>query len=83
MAAFGGTQEEARFAVADCQLAVARGDLQAAVEKLRLIPAASPHYLRARWAADNEWRARARRGASRASAHMPAAEVPGGGPLAG
>ncbi|GBF90474.1 hypothetical protein Rsub_03470 [Raphidocelis subcapitata] len=45
---FAGTAEEARVALADCDLAVARGDADAALARLSAVPAASPHYARAR-----------------------------------
>lgn len=36
--------------VADCELAIARGDVEGALKKLRRIPNTSPHYVKARMA---------------------------------
>lgn len=47
---FKGTSEEVRVTVADCQLALDRGDQEGALKKLRRIPQASPHYIRAQTA---------------------------------
>lgn len=35
---FEGTSEEVRVTVADCELAIARGDVEGALKKLRKIP---------------------------------------------
>ncbi|EFJ52945.1 hypothetical protein VOLCADRAFT_78980 [Volvox carteri f. nagariensis] len=47
---FEGTSEEVRVTVADCELAIARGDVEGALKKLRRIPKDSPHYVKARMA---------------------------------
>ncbi|PNW81978.1 hypothetical protein CHLRE_06g268800v5 [Chlamydomonas reinhardtii] len=47
---FEGTSEEVRVTVADCELAIARGDVEGALKKLRRIPKESPHYVKARMA---------------------------------
>ncbi|KAG2502129.1 hypothetical protein HYH03_000619 [Edaphochlamys debaryana] len=47
---FEGTSEEVRVTVADCELAIARGDVEGALKKLRRIPKDSPHYIKARMA---------------------------------
>lgn len=47
---FEGTSEEVRVTVADCELAIARGDVEGALKKLRRIPNTSPHYVKARMA---------------------------------
>ncbi|KXZ45770.1 hypothetical protein GPECTOR_50g563 [Gonium pectorale] len=47
---FEGTSEEVRVTVADCELAIARGDVEGALKKLRRIPNTSPHYIKARMA---------------------------------
>ena len=41
---FEGTSEEVRVTVADSELAIARGDVEGALKKLRKVPAESPHY---------------------------------------
>lgn len=40
---FEGTSEEVRVTVADCELAIARGDVEGALKKLRRIPKVRPH----------------------------------------
>ncbi|KAF8072682.1 TTC21B [Scenedesmus sp. PABB004] len=45
---FEGTREEARVMVADCEAAIAGGDVGGALARLRRVPASSPHYARAR-----------------------------------
>jgi len=47
---FEGTSEEVRVTVADSELAIARGDVEGALKKLRKIPNTSPHYTKARMA---------------------------------
>ena len=47
---FENTSEEVRVTVADCELAIARGDVEGALKKLRRIPDTSPHYVKARMA---------------------------------
>lgn len=47
---FEGTSEEVRVTVADCELAIARGDVEGALKRLRRIPDTSPHYTKARMA---------------------------------
>jgi len=47
---FEGTSEEVRVTVADSELAIARGDVEGALKKLRKIPDLSPHYTKARMA---------------------------------
>ncbi len=44
MREFEGTSEEVRVTVADSELAIARGDVEGALKRLRKIPTASPHY---------------------------------------
>lgn len=34
--------------MADCEMAIARGDVEGALQRLRKIPSASPHFARAR-----------------------------------
>ncbi|KAG1671374.1 hypothetical protein FOA52_002984 [Chlamydomonas sp. UWO 241] len=50
MREFEGTGEEVRVTVADSELAIARGDVEGALKKLRKIPDISPHYTKARMA---------------------------------
>jgi len=47
---FTGTSEEVRVTLADCEAAIRRGDVEGAVQRLQAVPAASPHYARARMA---------------------------------
>uniref|UniRef100_A0A7S0S5T6 Tetratricopeptide repeat-like domain-containing protein n=1 Tax=Chlamydomonas leiostraca TaxID=1034604 RepID=A0A7S0S5T6_9CHLO len=47
---FEGTSEEVRVTIADGELAIARGDVEGALKKLRKIPNTSPHFTRARMA---------------------------------
>ena len=47
---FAGTPEEVRVTIADCQMAIARGDVEGALKRLRKIPANSPHYPKAQMA---------------------------------
>ena len=47
---FEGTSEEVRVTVADSEMAIARGDIEGALKKLRKIPKDSPHYTKARMA---------------------------------
>ncbi len=41
---------QVRVTVSDSELAIARGDVEGALKKLRKIPSASPHYTKARMA---------------------------------
>ena len=50
---FTGTSEEARVTVADCELAISRGDVQGALQRLQQVPRGSPHFTRARVAMAN------------------------------
>jgi len=50
---FEGTSEEVRVAVADCELAIAHGDIEGALSKLKKIPDTSPHFAKARMAMAN------------------------------
>jgi tetratricopeptide repeat protein 21B len=45
---FTGTREEVRVMVADCEAAIAVGDVAGALQRLRRVPESSPHYTRAR-----------------------------------
>lgn len=45
--AFEGTQEGVRVMVADCEAAIAAGDLGGALARLERVPQSSPHYARA------------------------------------
>ena len=45
---FEGTSEEVRVTVADSELAIARGDVEGALKKLRKVPPESPHYTKVR-----------------------------------
>jgi tetratricopeptide repeat protein 21B len=45
---FTGTREEVRVMVADCEAAIAGGDVAGALQRLRRVPESSPHYTRAR-----------------------------------
>lgn len=45
---FIGTLEEARVMVADCEAAVARGDVNSALARLQRVPKDSKHYTHAR-----------------------------------
>eukprot|EP00798_Chlamydomonas_sp_ICE-L_P019308 gene19309-25961_t len=47
---FEGTSEEVRVTVADSEMAIARGDVEGALKKLRRIPDTSPHFTKARMA---------------------------------
>ncbi|MEW5298948.1 MAG: hypothetical protein WDW36_002017 [Sanguina aurantia] len=47
---FRDSSEEVRVTVADCELAIARGDVEGALKRLRKIPSGSPHYTKARMA---------------------------------
>jgi hypothetical protein len=47
---FAGTPEEVRVTIADCQMAIARGDVEGALKRLRKIPPTSPHFPKARMA---------------------------------
>ncbi|KAI8469287.1 MAG: intraflagellar transport protein [Monoraphidium minutum] len=47
---FAGSSEEVRVALADCEMAIARGDVEGVVARLQAVPVASPHYARARTA---------------------------------
>jgi len=47
---FAGTAEEVRVTIANCELALNRGDVEGALGMLRAIPRESPHYLRAKMA---------------------------------
>eukprot|EP00879_Flechtneria_rotunda_P025162 GHRR01026724.1.p1 GENE.GHRR01026724.1~~GHRR01026724.1.p1 ORF type:complete len:305 (+),score=118.75 GHRR01026724.1:653-1567(+) len=48
MREFTGTSEEVRVMVADCEAAIAAGDVAGALQRLRRVPESSPHYARAR-----------------------------------
>lgn len=45
---FTGTREEVRVMVADCEAAIASGDVAGALQRLRRVPESSMHYTRAR-----------------------------------
>jgi tetratricopeptide repeat protein 21B len=47
---FQGTAEEVRVTIANCELALSRGDVDGALAMLKAIPKDSPHYLRAKTA---------------------------------
>lgn len=47
---FTGTREEVRVMVADCEDAIAGGDVAGALKRLRRVPESSPQYTRARMA---------------------------------
>jgi tetratricopeptide repeat protein 21B len=47
---FEGTAEEVRVTVADCELAIAAGDVEGALQRLRRVPPSSAHYAKARCA---------------------------------
>lgn len=44
---FSGTREEVRVMVADCEAAIAGGDVTGALKRLRRVPESSPQYTRA------------------------------------
>jgi len=49
--AFQGTPEEVRVTIANCDLALSRGDVEGALAMCRAIPRESPHFLKAKMAA--------------------------------
>jgi hypothetical protein len=44
---FEGTSEEVSIMVADCEASISLGDVAGAVQRLKQVPNASPHYARA------------------------------------
>jgi tetratricopeptide repeat protein 21B len=47
---FRGTAEEVRVTIANCELALGRGDVDGALAMLRVVPQESPHFLKAKMA---------------------------------
>ena len=45
---YNGTGEEVRIMIADCDLALKRGDVKGAAAKLKAVPKESPHFIQAR-----------------------------------
>jgi tetratricopeptide repeat protein 21B len=50
---FTGTREEVNVMIADCEAAIAAGDMAGALQRLLRVPDSSPHYGRARVAMAN------------------------------
>jgi tetratricopeptide repeat protein 21B len=45
---FEGTSQEVRVTVADCEMAIAAGDVEGALQRLRRVPPSSQHYMKSR-----------------------------------